>query len=231
MDRKDTQLIEALSHVVEFGETHKELFPKNTLGRQIFAELGQALSQLSEHASEGITRRNAVHASTGQRKAACDALRQQMQRISDTARVIALDSPEARVKFQMPQQRQGRALILAGRAFAAEAESMKDPFVRLHLPDNFIDQLKEAIANVEQAMLEQGTNKIKRASNSSALDDARIQAMKLLKRADVVVGNIAGGNAQLLEEWETGRRIPALPSRAANSAPSPTTEPAQNPAA
>src|SRR5262249_55539680 len=92
MNRKDFQYFEMLTRVVEFGEAHMNLFPKDTLGGTTFAALGAALSKASEHAGGQVASRNAVHARTKARDGAREALRAQLQRMSDTARAIAIDT-------------------------------------------------------------------------------------------------------------------------------------------
>jgi hypothetical protein len=64
MDRKDFQYLEMFTRVVEFGEAHVDLFPKNTFGGKAFAALGSALSNVSESAGGQAASRNALRAQT-----------------------------------------------------------------------------------------------------------------------------------------------------------------------
>lgn len=124
MDRKDFDHIEMITRILEFGKTHVDLFPKETLGGQTFAKLGAALTRVFEYASGQIASRNTVRTRTTAREAAHDALQAQLQRVSDTARAIAIDRPGLQSQFRMPVRTRDRALILGAKAFAEAATTI-----------------------------------------------------------------------------------------------------------
>src|SRR5215831_1819596 len=149
MDRKNFQYIEMLTRVVEFGEAHVDLFPKTSFGGKTFAQLGEALSNVSESAGGQVASRNTVRARTKARDAAHEALRAQLQRMIDTARAIAIDTPGIEDQFKMPARTRSQSLILGARAFADSAEPLKKEFVQHGLPNRFIEDLHEAAAQLE----------------------------------------------------------------------------------
>ncbi len=60
MERRIFFTTDMIGRVVEFGATHPEFFPKDSLGAQTFEGLGTALSKLSGHAIAQLSEENAV---------------------------------------------------------------------------------------------------------------------------------------------------------------------------
>jgi hypothetical protein len=213
MDRRNFQYFEMLTRVVEFGEAHLDLFPKSTLAEKTFAQLGAALSNVSEHAGSQVTSRNSVHARTKVRDAAHHALRAQLRRLSDTARAIAIDTPGIDEQFRMPDRKRAQALLLGAKAFADAAGPIKKEFIQHGIPNGFIDDLHEAANGLEAAIQEQASNKTKRVSTGKALNDNLAECLKLLIRLDAVVKNTLVDNELALAEWNTARRVRRVSSR------------------
>ncbi|MDQ3745018.1 MAG: hypothetical protein M3444_11605, partial [Acidobacteriota bacterium] len=103
--------------------------------------------------------KSSVQQATSSRTGAREALRESMQAISRTARVMALDMPGLENKFRMPRSGSDQALLHAARAFATDAEPLKDEFIRHELAASFIEDLKSDIANLERAMSVQNTGR------------------------------------------------------------------------
>ena len=207
MDRKTFKNVEMLARVVEFGATHTNLFPKDTFAGQAFAALGAALTVASDQASSQLSGMNDLRTSTKVRAAAREALRVQLQRISETAAAISIDTPEIEDKFRLPDQRRDQAIILAGRAFANEAQSLKKEFIQHHLANDFVAKLNAAVADFEGAILQQSSSKSRRVKVTKALDKAMNTCLTLLQRVDAVVMNVLGEDTALLAEWNTTRHI------------------------
>ena len=226
MNRKNFQHVEMLARVVEFGAAYVDLFPKNTWAGQSFAELGAALSKVSEHASRQIASRNAVRAGTTLREAAHETLRKQLQRISGTASAIAIDTPGLDGHFRMPNRNRDQALIQGAKVFVHAAEPLKKAFVQHRLPNSFIEDLDAAARQLERTIQEQVSSKTKRAHAATALGDDLAQCLKLLKRVDAIVGNTLADNAPLMAEWDVTRRAGRGPTRTKSPEPAPTPAPA-----
>jgi hypothetical protein len=225
MDRKDFQHIEMLTRVVEFGTAHVGEFPKNTVAGQSFAALGSALSKLSEDATLHVSSKNAVRSSRKAREAARDNLWQQLQHISNTALAISIDEPHVDLQFQMPKRGRDQQLIHTAKAFAEWAEQLKKAFVQHRLPDEFIENLQNAIADLERAIEQQVSSKTSQTSATTALEEDFAKCQALLKRVDAVVENTLGNDAAVMAEWRSRRRIPRRSSQ-----PAAETQPSEPPA-
>jgi hypothetical protein len=226
MDRKNFQYIEMFTRVVEFGQTHQDLFPKDSLAGKTFAQFGAALSKVSEHAGGQVASHNAVLARTRAREAAHEALREQLQRITDTARAISLDRPGIEGQFRMPARSRDRALILGAKAFAEAAAPLSEDFVQHNLPENFIQELEAAAARLEASIQEQGASRTRRANAGAGIGDNLGQCARLMKRLDAIVKNTVKDDLPLLAEWQATRRMP----RSSNHTADPPAETPSSPA-
>ena len=220
MDRKNVQRIEMLGRVVEFGATHLELFPKDTLAGRSFAALGAALSNLSENASIQVSTRSGVRTTSKVRNAAREAVYRQMRQISDTADALAIDASELTGRFRIGSY-SDRELIHMGRAFARDAEPLKKEFVQHRMPNDFIDKLNAAVDDLEESIREQGSFKSRRAKGNTLVDETLAECQTLLRRLDAVVENTVVDKPPLKSEWDAVRHVRRVSSRSEAPDPSP----------
>jgi hypothetical protein len=219
MKRIDLENIKMFERVVNFGTTHPDLFPPGTLAAGTFQALGSAITRISTEAADQISGKNGRRRKSAIRSAARMALREQIQRISDTAAAIALDVPGFGDSFRVPEQRSDTVVIHAAKSFANEAQSVKDQFLQHHLPPDFIENLRATTAKLEDAIVEQASTNIKGISAGRSIDETINDCHKLVQRLDAVVTNILGDNALLKTEWEQTRRVGHPATRPAVAAP------------
>ena len=217
MDRQNVKNLEMFTRVVEFGATHVELFPKNTLAGRCFAELGAAISNVSEHAAMQLASDNAISSNGKVRAAARESLRRQLLQIRDTASAIAIDTPGLKGRFRMPRENRDQHLIHAAKAFADAAEPLRKAFVQLRVPEDFLESLNAAAAQLERSILEHGSSKTKRVNANAAIRECIAQCFKVLTRVDAVVENTLVDDGPLLAEWSTTRHVVRVPTRVAAS--------------
>src|SRR2546423_127128 len=89
---------EMVGRVVQFGVTHPELFPADSLGAKTFEALGTAQSKLSEQAIAQLASKNAVGVNTKARAGAREVLRVMLDDMTRTAAAIAIDLPDLKGK-------------------------------------------------------------------------------------------------------------------------------------
>src|SRR6185436_16340483 len=138
MVRRKVYTQQMLTRVFDFGTKHAEIFPKDSIAGEVLAGIGQAVTALSGHSSEQISGNGSVRTTSTSRAAARKALEVQLARIDQTARVLKID------RFYVPQNRADSALINTGRAFARDAEPLKQDVVKQGIPAGFIEDLKAA---------------------------------------------------------------------------------------
>lgn len=180
---------------------------------------------VSEDATLHVSSKNAVRSSRKAREAARDNLWQQLQHISNTALAISIDQPNVNLHFQMPKRGRDPQLIHTAKAFAERAEPLKKAFVQHRLPEDFIENLQKAVADLERAIEERVSNKTKQTGATTALEEDFERCQALLTRVDAVVENMLGNDAAVMAEWRSRRRIPRRSSQ-----PTAETQPSEPPA-
>jgi hypothetical protein len=192
---------------VNFGAARPDRFPKNSFSGQCFADLGDALTGVTECATALDQSRNALRANRKVRDEARENLYRQLRRISVTAVAIGLDASGVEAGFRLPQIRTNAALLHTARTFAESAEPLKKEYIRHRLPIDFLDHLKEAAAVLERTMKEEDENNIERVTAETAFKEELRKCGRLLKRVDAVVVNTIGGESPLMAQWMTTRRL------------------------
>ncbi len=151
--------------------------------------------------------KSSVQQATSSRTGAREALRESMQAISRTARVMALDMPGLENKFRMPRSGSDQALLHAARAFATDAEPLKDEFIRHELAASFIEDLKSDIANLERAMSVQNTGRGAHVAATASIEPTVERGMAALRRLDAIVRNKFRDDPATLAAWEHARHV------------------------
>jgi hypothetical protein len=208
MDRKEFQNIDMLNRVVEFGTTRVGLFPQKSFAGQSFSELGTALSKVSEHATLHSASRSEVRTARKVREAAREHLRTQVRRISVTADAISAGTTDLDGQFRIPKWTSDRQLIHTAKVFAeAAAGPLKKEFIKHRLPNDFIENLNNAIEELERAIEQQVASRTRQASAVTALESDFAECQALLKRVEAVVKNTIGDDPVTMAEWNTRRQV------------------------
>jgi hypothetical protein len=182
-------------------------FPADTLGGETAAELREVIQILTEAGTTQTSGLSSVQRATAERMAAREALRESMQAMTRTARVMALDTPGLEHKFRLPRSGSDPALLQAARAFAADAVAFKDEFLRYGMPPDFIEDLKREIADLERAMGGQNTGRDTHVTATASVESAVERGMNAVRRLDAIVRNKFRDDAATLAAWESARHI------------------------
>ena len=100
-----------------------------------------------------------------------------------------MDTPSLEDKFRMPRANSDQALLTAARAFADDAEPLKDVFIAHELPSTFLDDLRTEIDAVERAAQAQATGRELSAGAAAQIEAALETALTAVQRLDVIVVN------------------------------------------
>jgi hypothetical protein len=112
----------------------------------------------------------------------------------------------------MPRDRSDRAIADVARIFVQLAEPLKEEFVKLHVPPDFIDRLKGGIASIERAIQQQAASKGSRKAATAAIAEAQQQALTAVARQDPLMDNLLRDNEPAKAAWVAARRIDKAPS-------------------
>lgn len=209
---------EMFVRVQAFTAERAASFPAGSLGGETVAELGRVVETLTEAATTQTSGLSSVQRATAERMAAREALRESMQALARTARVMALDTPGLENKFRLPRSGSDPALLQTARAFAIDAVPLKDKFLSLAMPASFIEDFKEDIADLERAMGQQNTGRGAHVSATVSVESAAERGMNAVRKLDAIVRNMFRDDPATLAAWESARHVesPARTRRRSN---------------
>jgi len=202
---KDTEkrAYETFVRVDGFGETYSASFPEGSRGRDLFAEMKGTITELGGHAEAQASQRSAAAQGTAARDAARKALRKSVEAISNTARAMSFSSPGLDKRFSLPRGNNDRALLTTARSFLADAAPLKAEFLRNELPADFLERLAAQIQSFEQNIAVQNRSRGARVTATSAIKNAVVRGLAVLRQLDAVVRNKFAANPATLAAWES----------------------------
>jgi len=208
-------------------------FGADSVGRQFFASLKTTIADAEAHAAAEFSGRSSARHGTGTRADAREALIENLEAISRTARMMADDVPGVLNKFPMPPRDNDSALINAGRAALADAFAFKAQFIARELPADFLEDLNADIEALETAISNQASGVGDHVAAGAALDDALDRGVEIVRNEDVIIKNKYADRPEVLAEWASASHIERAPRRRkpAPSPPPPSTSGPESPSA
>jgi len=204
-----------------FGTDHDGDFAANSLGKQLFTELNDIVAQLETHAADEASGRGTAREGTSTRGAAREALRDDLEAISRTARAIAEDTPGINDKFRLPRGNNDQILLSAARAFATDAAPFSAQFINYGLPADFLADLNSDIVNFEAAVSHQSSGVSDSIAAGAAIEETIDAGMVIVRKLDAVVRNQYSNNPSVLAQWTSASHTERGPRRSSESPPSP----------
>jgi hypothetical protein len=198
---------EMFVRVQSFASEHAAAFPAGSLGAETIAELRKVVEELTEAGTTQTSGLSSVQRATAERLAAREALRESMQAISRTARVMAIDMPGLENKFRLPRSGSDPALLQTARAFAADALPLKAEFLRYGLDESFLEDFREDIADLERAMGQQNTGRGAHVSATASVETAAERGTNAVRKLDAIVRNKFREDPAALAVWESARHV------------------------
>jgi hypothetical protein len=202
---------EMFVRVLSFAAERAGAFPSDSLGAEMVTELKRVVESLTEAGTTQTSGLTSVQRATAERMAAREALRESMQALSRTARVMALDTPGLETKFRLPRSGSDPALLQTARAFASDAVPLKDLFLRHAMHASFIEDFKEDIADLERAVAQQNTGRGAHVSATASVETEAERGMNAVRKLDVIVRNLFRDDAATLAAWESARHVESQP--------------------
>jgi hypothetical protein len=188
----------------------------------LFALVSAAIADFNKHSSAQFSSASAARRGTSIKDAARTALRDDLERISRTARAMAFTVAGLDERFRLPRYLNDQQLLETARAFAADAVAFKDTFIRYAMPADFLEDLAADIADFEAASQSQNTGIEKQVTATAEVNTAREQGMNAVSQLDAVVRNKYHNDAANLAAWERARHIErATRSKKSTPAPAP----------
>ena len=207
MNTVDTRRFEMLVRVREFGTIHADLFPASTLGGKAFAALTSAVADLTQHVSAQLSGIGSAREATTSKAVAREALRDDLDAIVRTVRVMALDDPGVAEKFTLPRSSGDHALLSTARQFASDAKPLAKEFIEHYMPKDFVTDLIEDISEFEQAMSDREAGRDIHTTAGAAIEGTMDAALDAVRRLDGLVPNRLRDDPTTLAAWDRARRV------------------------
>jgi len=226
MNEIERRQYEMLVRVRDFGDRYGHLFPASSVARRSFAAVARAVRELE---AQDIEHMAASASARARRKTmAGDALRARVLAISQTARVLAADTPGLDQQFAMPSPATDQALLTAASKFARDAEPLSSQFLAHGMPATFIAELLALVDIFERALRDRGAGREARGAARASTRAALASGLAAVRALDAIVTNHLRDDAVTRAVWERDRRV-VYPARAPRTDATP--EPAPSAAA
>jgi hypothetical protein len=206
MNNYTKRIFEMLVRVLVFRSSYEALIGKNSPADQLFQKVETALKEISAHSTSQASERNALRRSSSERTDARDELRKLLESVSRTAESMGLK------EFFMPRDKSDRAIADVGRIFVTMAEPLKKDFIANHMPEEFIDRMKENVENIERSIAQQAASRGGRKAATTGIRTAQADALAAIARLDPIMENLFRDNGPVKSVWETARRVEKAPA-------------------
>ena len=212
MQTEHHNIREMLLRLKDFGSRRTD-GPKTPLATQLLASLDVNVSDLDEQAAAEASGQGSALSGTVTRAVAREALRQALEEITRTARVIGLDTPGFENKFRLPRSGNDQVLIDAALGYVRDATPIKDKFIAHSLPPDFLTALEAKISALQAAITNQSGSVAGRKSAGVAIDETAGDGLVTARKLDVIMRNHYADDPVALAEWMTARHIERSPKR------------------
>lgn len=226
MNDRESRTYQKLLRVRNFGNAHAGDFSASSLGTQTFAILGGVVTEIESHSTSETSAHGSARQGTETRAQSRAALRDDLESIARTARVMSVEIPGLNDKFRLPRNNNDNDLLNTARAFLADATPFKAQFIAYELPADFLEDLQDDINAMQTAISNQSSGVGNHVAANAALEDALGRGVEIARKLDAIVRNKYENNRAALAEWTSASHTERGPRRAAaggGSTPPPPT--------
>lgn len=209
-----------MTHATTFGRVdgyaklHPEDFPAGKKAAELLAIIRQAASDTTNSGTAQATSDGDTRAGSQTKADLYDELYDDLQAVNRTAKSMAYELPGFDEKFRMPRSSGYGAVLIAARAFLADATPLKPQFIAYEMPEDFLADLAADIAAFDAAEDDQGGGLTERVGATRELDRAIRAGTAALRRLDPIIKNKCRADARKLAEWITASHIERAPRTA-----------------
>ncbi|MFL6215837.1 MAG: hypothetical protein ACJ74J_18280 [Blastocatellia bacterium] len=196
----------------------------------MFAAAGAVVTEIEQTASAQTSSAGSSRQGTESKDLAREALLDEIETLTVTARAMALNNVGLENKFRIPRNASDQEVLTTARAFLADATPLAEEFIRHEMSKDFLDHLGDAIADMEQAISERNHHREGRVSSTVALGEVIARGIKQVKQLNAVVRNKYRNDAAKLAGWTSASHVEQPPRHKAAPPAAPPSEPGTPPA-
>jgi hypothetical protein len=200
--------------VRELGTTHAATFPPTTFAGELFARLSGVISELEAHTTAQDSGRRSAQEGTTSKASARSEVREHLERISRTARAMALTVPGLEDKFRLPRKPKDQEILTTARTFSTDADPLKAEFIRRGMPATFLEDLEADITAFETSINQKIQGTEKHVTATAAIDDAMERGLNTVRELDPIMRNTFMNDPAKLAAWLSASHVERAPKRA-----------------
>jgi hypothetical protein len=205
----DRRRYEMLIRVSNFGLTHAPLFPSDSSAHKALAIVAEERGQLETLA---VAERTAARsAGAAAKEAARKALVGYLTRAGQTARVLALTTPQLDARIELREWPDDVLLMTMAREFAAKAAAHAALFAEHGIA---LEEIEQRIAAFDRAVHERAKRREEQVQMRARIDASFARAMQAVKTLDVTVLNHLGTDPVAVAVWKSDRPVRSKRARA-----------------
>jgi hypothetical protein len=213
MNEQQKKQIERMRRTAEFGTSFENDFAPSSKGRPLLAELKELLHEVESKVKKPRGRGPARGYSSPKQQA-LKTLRDDLEHISRTARLIETHNPALAGKFIMPDKRRKDELASAARQFIRDAQPLKAEFYAYELPPTFLDDLEASLSNYENSEAKpQDPAQPAKNNADNTIKGFLTRGSQLVDALDVVIHNKYRGQLETLAAWESAKAVESTPGK------------------
>lgn len=224
MNDRENRRLQMFVRAREFGVAHSRDFADDGVGKGLFTTLTTTISEIENHAESEVSGKGHARQGTTTRSLAREAVREDIEAISQTAMAMSNNIPGLDDNFQLPPRNNDQLLLNAAHAFVTEATPLRAQFIAHELPSDFLDNLSADISALETAINNHSNGVEGHVSAGAGIDEAIDRGIETVRRLDVVVRNRYSNNVTVLAEWTSASHTQREP-RSKPTTPTPPPPP------
>jgi hypothetical protein len=214
MNKRNTKLYETCLRVQECQTVLAAKIPADSYAVELFARLGQLLTQLETHTTAQSSSTRAVSESGTSKDAARKVLRARLEAVSRTARPLEKTTPGVADKFRIPARLKDQDLLSFARAVIRDAAPIKAELVKRGLAATILEDIAAAITAFDQAVGRTMQNKESRIASTASVNQLLQECIDIVRELDPIIRNLCADDTAALAAWESASRVGRISHRA-----------------
>ena len=194
--------LEMLIRVRDFGLTNGSSFAANSRAAQLFSSLSAVITELLTLSATQASGVSSAREITTSLSLAREAVVDDLQAISLTARSLAHTIPGLETKFRRPRAPRDQELLATARAFAKDAAPLKSEFIALEMPANFLEDLEADIAAFEATLTERHSTHYSKSAATISMDSVLDRGVSIVHQLQAAVQNKFQNDDGLIMAWK-----------------------------
>lgn len=187
MNSRDGERYNTFIAVNQFGKENAADFPVSSISGTLFAEIAECISLLNQHGANQSSAMSSSRQNYLNKDTARENMREDLTDIARMARSMAYEIEGLDDKFRVPVNRNDRQLLLAARAFLADAAQYEAKFIEDGLPTDFLENLQSGIEEFEETLSATSESRGMQVASTAEIGAITRRGMIALRRLNPIV--------------------------------------------